>query len=129
MFEDGEIFSPWGHTGSVLYTRVEESAPKPHYQCLPPDDFGYARLVDDLFYLFRIYIWLLLVGFVPGLRILNADMMLVLVTIILYNLKTIYESFSGGVKYVVTDRPGSVWSYWWSLAPCSNDLLLEIRDS
>ena len=36
--EGGELFSPWGRTGNVLYNGIEDKAPKSYYQCHPPDD-------------------------------------------------------------------------------------------
>ena len=51
--EDGELFSPWGRTGNVLYNRIEDKAPKSYYQCHPPDDLISLTVVIILIWISR----------------------------------------------------------------------------
>jgi len=46
--EGGELFSPWGRTGNVLYNGIEDKAPKSYYQCHPPDDLVSFTVVVNL---------------------------------------------------------------------------------
>ena len=57
--EDGEFCSPWGRTGSVLYTRIEDKAPKSYYQCHPPDDLISLTIVIFLICISRFALYTL----------------------------------------------------------------------
>ena len=57
--EDGVFCSPWGRTGSVLYTRIEDKAPKSYYQCHPPDDLISLTIVIFLICISRFALYTL----------------------------------------------------------------------
>ena len=91
----------------VFYTWVKDKAPKPYYQCYPPNDLIiYTVSHSGIDLLLMLHLVSLCFVSVHGLQF------------------WMRLGIPRGEESAVTDHLGCVWCNWWSLALCGNVLPL-----